>query len=179
MGDTQNRGGQEPRPSHLWPFQIRRSMIDGNKGHKQIRTLLKSLDEVRAGGAESQGRPPPPADPSPACWPQYLTQPLLPEVHRRGDAQLHLGAYKEHQLQVSGAKAGRARRGLPLSRAQSRSPLPPPPSPTPVCQIPVGHQQPGLLSSHPMTLSAQGPLTSPSGTSTIAWERRTDTRQYL
>lgn len=67
MGDTQNRGGQEPRPSHLWPFQIRRSMIDGNKGHKQIRTLLKSLDEVRAGGAESQGRPPPPAHPTPAC----------------------------------------------------------------------------------------------------------------
>lgn len=32
--------------SHLWPLQIRRSMIDGNKGHKQIRTLVKSLDEV-------------------------------------------------------------------------------------------------------------------------------------
>ncbi|KAB0402468.1 hypothetical protein E2I00_006491, partial [Balaenoptera physalus] len=27
--------------------EIRRSMIDGNKGHKQIRTLVKSLDEVR------------------------------------------------------------------------------------------------------------------------------------
>lgn len=32
--------------SYLWPLQIRRSMIDGNKGHKQIRTLVKSLDEV-------------------------------------------------------------------------------------------------------------------------------------
>lgn len=32
--------------SHLWPLQIRRSMIDGDKGHKQIRTLVKSLDEV-------------------------------------------------------------------------------------------------------------------------------------
>lgn len=47
MGDAQNQRGQEPRFSHFWPFQIRRSMIDGNKGHKQIRTLVKSLDEVR------------------------------------------------------------------------------------------------------------------------------------
>lgn len=38
--------GRAP-PSRLWLLQIRRSMIDGNKGHKQIRTLVKSLDEVR------------------------------------------------------------------------------------------------------------------------------------
>lgn len=46
-GETcpKSRGG-----SQLWPFQIRRSMIDGNKGHKQIRTLVKSLDEVRRQG---------------------------------------------------------------------------------------------------------------------------------
>uniref|UniRef100_A0A8C2SJA6 VWFA domain-containing protein n=1 Tax=Capra hircus TaxID=9925 RepID=A0A8C2SJA6_CAPHI len=37
--------GSGLRPSRLTPFQIRRSMIDGNKGHKQIRTLVKSLDE--------------------------------------------------------------------------------------------------------------------------------------
>ena len=44
---TQSGEGSGLRPSRLWPFQIRRSMIDGNKGHKQIRTLVKSLDEVR------------------------------------------------------------------------------------------------------------------------------------
>lgn len=44
---TQSGEGSGLHPSRLWPFQIRRSMIDGNKGHKQIRTLVKSLDEVR------------------------------------------------------------------------------------------------------------------------------------
>lgn len=48
-------------PSHLWLFQIRRSMIDGNKGHKQIRTLVKSLDEVRRWEeGQGQGGPRPP-----------------------------------------------------------------------------------------------------------------------
>lgn len=46
-GGTQSHRESGPYPSRLWPFQIRRSMIDGNKGHKQIRTLVKSLDEVR------------------------------------------------------------------------------------------------------------------------------------
>lgn len=44
---TQSSREQGLHPSRLWCFQIRRSMIDGNKGHKQIRTLVKSLDEVR------------------------------------------------------------------------------------------------------------------------------------
>lgn len=108
MGCTQSRGGQGTHPSCLWPFQIRRSMIDGNKGHKQIRTLVKSLDEVRRWqrGTEGQSGHLSTPDTTPACYPKYLTQPLLPEVHRRGDAELHLGAYKEHQLQVSGARLG-------------------------------------------------------------------------
>ncbi|MXQ83043.1 hypothetical protein E5288_WYG018596 [Bos mutus] len=45
VGWPAGREGSGLRPSRLMPFQIRRSMIDGNKGHKQIRTLVKSLDE--------------------------------------------------------------------------------------------------------------------------------------
>lgn len=83
----------------------------------------------------------------PAYWPKYLTQPLLSEVRRRGGAELHLGAHKEHQLQVSGT--GLARQGGVGSE----------PSPHPVCGFPVaaavilvGYQQPGLLAVHPGTL---------------------------
>lgn len=74
---------------------------------------------------------------------------------------------------MSGAKAGRAGRGSP----HIRNPSPAVPSSTPVCQIPVGHQQPGLLTSHPMTLSPQGPLTGLSGTT--SWEHRTETTQCI
>lgn len=59
-GGTRSGGRQGP-PSRLWLLQIRRSMIDGNKGHKQIRTLVKSLDEVRGGGGgQRQGGHGPP-----------------------------------------------------------------------------------------------------------------------
>lgn len=71
--------GRAP-PSRLWLLQIRRSMIDGNKGHKQIRTLVKSLDEVRQWQGQWQ------ADvvlPGPTrLLAQCLTPPLLPAVHR-------------------------------------------------------------------------------------------------
>lgn len=56
MGKGHPEQGQVGPPSHLWLFQIRRSMIDGNKGHKQIRTLVKSLDEVRRWWRRGRGR---------------------------------------------------------------------------------------------------------------------------
>jgi hypothetical protein len=56
-------------------------MIDGNKGHKQIKTLVKSLDEVRRQGKvnrESGGHPlsPPPT--------YLLTQVLYATLSPRG-----------------------------------------------------------------------------------------------
>ena len=98
---TQSGEGSGLRPSRLWPFQIRRSMIDGNKGHKQIRTLVKSLDEVRRwrkGDSRSGVGGSHPLTPhfTPACCPKYLTQCFLPEVHRRGDTELYLGAHKKY-----------------------------------------------------------------------------------
>lgn len=47
-------------------------MIDGNKGHKQIRTLVKSLDEVRRWWRRDRAR----VDIVPhthTCLPKYLT----------------------------------------------------------------------------------------------------------
>lgn len=59
--------------SRLWAPQIRRSMIDGNKGHKQVRTLVRSLDEVRGGGRDRQGGPPAPEPCLPAQVPDIAS----------------------------------------------------------------------------------------------------------
>lgn len=162
------------------PFQIRRSMIDGNKGHKQIRTLVKSLDEVRRWrkGDSRLGwgchtlKPP---HFTPACCPKYLTQHFLPEVHRRGDAELHLGAHKEYQLQVS-RPAGQAGRGRgPQSLSPAGAPFPPPEpqslspaAPPSLTHVPILPNPTGAFSSQDCSLltlwvlSPQGSLAGPS-----------------
>lgn len=65
---------------------------------------------------------------SPRLLVQHLTWPLLPEVHRRGVTQLYLGAYKEHQLQVSEAEAG------------GQGGAAPSPKPEPSCLLPLPAQ---------------------------------------
>lgn len=63
LGRRLGRQAQRAEEVTALPFQIRRSMIDGNKGHKQIRTLVKSLDEVRRQRRETgsqTGQPPTP-----------------------------------------------------------------------------------------------------------------------
>lgn len=69
-------GGRAP-PSRLWLLQIRRSMIDGNKGHRQIRTLVKSLDEVRVVERDSGGWTRPP-HPHPTRLPAQVPDPASP-----------------------------------------------------------------------------------------------------
>lgn len=63
---------------------------------------------------------------TPACCPKHLTERFLPEVHRRGDTELHLGAHKEYQLQVSwpAGQAGRGKGPQSLSPAGARFPTP-------------------------------------------------------
>ena len=99
---------------------------------------------------------------TPACCPKYLTQHFLPEVHRRGDAELHLGAHKEYQLQVS-RPAGQAGRGRgPQSLSPAGAPFPPPepqslsPGAPPLPMCPFSPILPGLSAAKTAHFSPSG-----------------------